>query len=283
MSLYKSQDQPDRDPALAPVIGSGRPLPILYGDAWYLAVNKPAGMMMHRGAGEKALPPFLLQTLRDQVGERVYPVHRLDQPTSGIVVFARSPAAAAALVELFSQRQVTKHYQALVRGWTYPEGSLPYPLLTPDAVAGNQPLRIDQPRQPALTLYTTIGWYEVPWDIDGRPTSRFAWIEASPRTGRWHQIRRHLKQVAHPIVGDYRHGDERYNLFWNRYLSSDRMMLSAVSLSFQHPVTGAAVEIRAERDPAFSAALAALEPHRTTMSWRDLPPQPASQRMELVG
>ncbi len=257
-------------------------LKILFRDDHFIAVDKPVGMIVHRGAGTDPDQPALLQTLRDQIGQRVFPVHRLDQPTSGIVVFGLNPTAAATLVDLFTNHQISKYYQAIARGWLHPEGCLQNPLLPPSIRIDPEKSLCESDYQVAITKFTTIRWFEGPWKIDDHSPARFSLLEASPQTGRWHQIRRHLKHIAHPILGDYRHGDARCNAWLEMKCHTEAMMLSAVFLKFKHPFTQQGVEIRADRHQAFDSVVKFLSPFAVSIDPTKLPKQPIGQRIDSL-
>jgi tRNA pseudouridine65 synthase len=256
------------------------PLKILFRDEQFIAVDKPVGMLVHRGGEADPDQPALLQTLRDQIGQRVFPAHRLDQPTSGVVLFGLNAAAAATLVDLFTNHQMHKYYQAIVRGWLHPEGCLRNPLLPLHSNIDSENSLDKQDYQAAITQFSTIRWYEGPWKIGDLPTTRFTWLEASPRTGRWHQIRRHLKHIAHPILGDYRHGDPRCNAWLESECQTNTMMLSAVYLQFKHPFTRQEVAIRGQRHQAFDSVLKYLSPFSISIDPSKLSPQPIGQRVD---
>jgi len=252
-------------------------LAILYRDEYYVAVDKPAGMIVHRGSNGGGLEPVLLQTLRDQIGRHVYPVHRLDQPTSGAILFGLNPTAAAAMVEQFTQRQVTKYYQAFVRGWMHRDGCLRIPLATSGEEASPKPGMLDISKQKAETVYSTIRWYELPFCLDAESSSRFSLVEAHPKTGRWHQIRRHLKHIAHPIIGDYRHGDDRYNHWFEKHYRNTRLLLASCYIEFSHPFSGTLTTIRAGRGEIFDNLISELSKFEVPIQTARLPQQPNSQ------
>ena len=215
-----------------------RPLQIIFQDENYVAVFKPAGLVVHRSKMTQAHEPVLLQTLRDQLNQFVYPVHRLDRPTAGLILFGLSGSAAAKMVELFTNRQVSKYYQALVRGHVRNSGMIDKPLREKFGEEWDKGSTEDHPTQEAVTKYDVLGRYEVPWPIGDFEATRFSLLEIQPLTGRWHQIRRHLNHVAYPVIGDHRHGDHRYNQMVFAQTGVYRMMLTAMRLDFRHPYTG---------------------------------------------
>lgn len=223
-------------------------LPILFQDSHLIAVNKPAGMLVHRTEWfrEEGLP--LLQRLRDQIGCRVYPVHRLDRPTSGVIVFALSSKIASGLCEEFREHRVVKRYQAVVRGWTEDAFCVDY------AIADDK----EKERVEARTGFRTVSKTELPFAVGRYETARYSLVEAVPETGRLHQIRKHLKHIFHPIVGDVSHGDSAHNRFFRSQFDCHRLLLHAETLAFHHPVTSEWMTITAEADTKWRERMHAL-------------------------
>jgi tRNA pseudouridine65 synthase len=215
-------------------------LPIVFQDEHLVVIDKPPGLLVHRSEVDRRETRFAVQLLRDQLGRRVSPAHRLDRGTSGLLVFAFEAPVAAALAELFAQRAVAKRYLAIVRGTPPAELLIDHPLAPPgDPYAQRGGTRA----QPARTRLACLATAEIPVRVDRYPSSRYALVALDPETGRRHQLRRHLKHVAHPIVGDATYGVGRHNrLFAERY-GVDRLLLAAVGLSFAHPVTGAPLRL----------------------------------------
>lgn len=184
------------------------PIKILYQSNHLIVVNKPAGMLVHRSWLDKHETVFLMQTLRDQIGQHVYPVHRLDRPTSGVMLFALNSETARLLAQQFEHKHIQKHYWAIVRGWTDDVGCIDYPLKEQLDDIADPFADADKPAQSAITEYRTLARAELPFVSHARfPTSRYSWLEVNLKTGRKHQIRRHLKHIFHPIIGDTTHGD----------------------------------------------------------------------------
>ncbi|OOZ37865.1 pseudouridine synthase [Solemya velesiana gill symbiont] len=222
-------------------------LQIVYRDPWYVAIHKPAGLLVHRtriADGDR----FAMQMLRDQLGQWVYPVHRLDRPTSGVLVFALSSEAARSLVRLFETRQVDKRYLAVVRGYTDLQGHIDYPLLEEEATE----------RQAAITDYRRLATVELPIPIGRYQTARYSLLEVMPVTGRMRQIRKHMKHIFHPIVGDTSHGDGRHNQMFRDRFNSRRLLLQAAQLTFVHPYTGEEQIILAGEDPELDRLFSVL-------------------------
>ena len=221
-------------------------LPILYQDAELVVIDKPAGLLVHRM--EKSTDHvFALQLLRDQFGRSVYPVHRLDRPTSGVLMFAFSPEVAARLIADFAARRIHKRYLAVVRGFPDAEGVIEHPLR-------------EEPGAPLLecrTAYRRLATVELVTPVGPHASARYALVEAEPLTGRRHQLRRHLKHLAHPVIGDTQYGDGRHNRFFRERLNTGRLLLLASRINFIHPATGEELEVEAPL-PADVAALFAL-------------------------
>lgn len=223
-------------------------LQILFHDDHYVAVDKPPGLLVHRTPLAKA-EDFALQRLRRQLKRRVYPVHRLDRPTSGVLLFGLSAAAARAACEAFEARQVEKRYLAIVRGWCEQDGEIDYPLCEEDD---------GRPPQEALTRYRRLACVELPIMTSPRyPTSRYSLLEVSPQTGRKHQIRKHFHHIFHPLIGDTTYGEGRHNRLFRERFGTSRLMLMAHELCLSHPLEGRRLTIRAPLDGEWLAALCA--------------------------
>ncbi|MBK7937086.1 MAG: pseudouridylate synthase [Lewinellaceae bacterium] len=222
------------------------PFSILYEDDEYVAIDKPWGILMHRTRISEDTV-FVVQLLRDQLGQRVYPVHRLDRGTSGALVFGKTAEAAGKLGEQFMDKTVTKKYIAIVRGWIDEKGKIDYALADPDSGKG---------MLEAITHYTCLGQSEIDAPIGLRyPTARFSLVAAMPETGRRHQIRKHFAHINHPIIGDKKHGDVKQNTYFREVFQMRRMLLHASELVFQHPRTGVEMRITAAVETEFMRAL----------------------------
>lgn len=210
-------------------------LEVLYADAYLIAIDKPSGLLVHRSWLAREATEFALQRVRDQIGQRVYPVHRLDRPTSGILLFAKDSETARLLTEQFTERRVQKRYHAVVRGYLG-DGELNYPLREElDKIADAQANQDKEPQE-AVTRYRCLQQIELPFAVSKKhSTSRYSLMEIQPLTGRKHQIRRHMSHLRHPIIGDTNHGDGRHNRFFREHFSIQRLLLAATQLSFEHP------------------------------------------------
>ena len=231
-------------------------LPVLYRDDWLIAVHKPAGLLVHRSDLDRHETRFAVQMLRDQIGRPVWPVHRLDRGTSGILLFALDPAIGALLGGQFERGEVAKTYLAVVRGHPSEEGVIDHPLAPlADTHAG---IRGGRAPQPAVTRYCRLATVELPHAVDRYPTSRYALVQLQPLTGRRHQLRRHMKHIAHPIIGDATHGKGRHNRLFAQLFGCRRMLLAAVALRLRHPVDAGELLLRAPPAEDFDRVLVSL-------------------------
>jgi tRNA pseudouridine65 synthase len=214
-------------------------LKILYQDRHYVAIDKPAGLLMHRSPISRDRI-FVLQTLRDQLGRYVYPVHRLDRATSGVLIFGLSAQAAGRLADQFEARLVDKAYLAVARGWVDAAGLIDHPVADGD---GNGVA------QTARTHYRRLATVELPFAVDRYPTTRYSLLSALPETGRRQQIRKHFKHISHHLIGDTTHGNGRHNRFFRDQFGIRRLLLMSLRLSFRHPYGADLVTIVAGPDP----------------------------------
>lgn len=234
-------------------------LPILYQSDTILAVNKPAGMLVHRSWLDAHETVFLMQTLRDQIGQHVFPVHRLDRPTSGVMLFALNAATAHTLAQQFEQKQIHKTYLAIVRGWTDDSGCINYPLKEQlDDIADPFAQR-DKVAQTAITHYQTLARSELPFSSrKDFATSRYSLLKVEPQTGRKHQIRRHLKHIFHPIIGDTSHGDLKQNKAVQHFCGNERLLLHAYELTFRLPENQQTMTLTANVDELWQSVAHAM-------------------------
>ncbi len=242
-------------------------LPILFHDDSLIAVNKPSGLLVHRSMIDRHETRFALQMVRDLIGQRVYPLHRLDKPTSGVLLFALSPEIAKLAGELFQANTVKKTYLAVVRGIAPEEGTINHPLKEQLDKMTDQRADQDKPAQEAVTHYRRLDTVELPVSIDRYPTSRYSLVAAYPETGRKHQIRRHLKHIAHPIIGDAKHGKGKHNRYFAETLNAGRLLLACTEMQLTHPVTGEPLNIQAPLDQVMHHLLKRFH-------WENSIPQP---------
>ncbi|RUO32044.1 tRNA pseudouridine(65) synthase TruC [Aliidiomarina sedimenti] len=222
-------------------------LSLLFQDPYFVAIDKPAGLLVHRSWIASEAKEFALQMLRDQIGQRVYPVHRLDRPTSGILLFALDSDSARQMGECFANREVHKMYHAVVRGYLPEHGQIDYPLTEQlDKIADKQ-ASTDKEAQSAVTDYMTLERVELPYEVSKQhTTARYSLVKLSPKTGRKHQLRRHMAHLRHPIIGDTSHGDGRQNRFFRQHFDLQRLLLAATGMEFTHPITKQKIHIQSE-------------------------------------
>ncbi len=215
-------------------------LEILYQDDHLVAINKPHDLLVHRSSIARDVEVFALQLLRDQLNQHVWPVHRLDRKTSGVLLFALNEQALRDVSKLFAENKVAKTYLAIVRGYS------------PDANEINYPLKKENGKlQEAITHYRTLQRAELPVAFGKHATSRYSLVEVKPETGRMHQIRKHFAHIFHPIIGDRPHGCNKQNKHFKEHWHMTSMLLHAQELSFLHPQTKQNTIISASPQPEF--------------------------------
>ena len=231
-------------------------LPILYQDAHLIAVDKPAGLLVHRTGLDAGETRFALQLLRDQLGHPVWPAHRLDKGTSGVLLFALDAATAGALGARFDCGQgVAKTYRAVVRGWPADAGLVDHALTRlPDDARGTRAL----PAQSARTRWRTLARLELPVAHGAFAQTRCALVELTPETGRRHQLRRHMKHIAHPIIGDATWGKGIHNRFFQQRFGCGRLLLACTAIELRHPQDGRVLAIAASLEKSYAEVLRAL-------------------------
>lgn len=224
-------------------------LEVLHADGHLAVVNKPAGLMVHDSALARGETDFAADRLREQFGRPVFLVHRLDRATSGCLLLAFDRDSAAALGRQLMERAFEKEYLAVCRGWPEPpEGLIDHPL---DGGPGKPQ------KKPAQTAYACLATAELDLASARHPTSRYALLRCTPQTGRFRQIRRHLKHLHHHLIGDSSHGDGRHNQAF-RLLGVHRMLLHAARLAFTHPLDGRRLEVHAPGDEQWRRAMQLL-------------------------
>lgn len=234
-------------------------LEIVFQDEYFVAVNKPAGMLVHRSWLDKHETQFVMQTLRDQIGQHVFPLHRLDRPTSGVLIFALSSEVASQVMPMFANHEMEKTYHAIVRGWIEESGRLDYALKVELDKIADKHVSQEKEAQEAITDYWPLAKVEVPHSTGKFPTTRYCLMEMKPLTGRKHQLRRHMAHLRHPIVGDTTHGDGKHNKLYREVYDSHRLLLHASSLEFVHPFTNEKVLIKAGIDETWQKLCAEFD------------------------
>jgi tRNA pseudouridine65 synthase len=208
---------------------------ILWQDDAIIAVEKPAGMLVHP-TDLTGRETTCVDVVSEIAGCRVMPIHRLDRKVAGVLLFAKSSAVARVLGSQFQNREVEKHYVALVRGWTEESFEVDHEV---PSIRGHC-------KRQATTVFKQLAKTEIAASISKYDTARFSLVSAQPLTGRYHQIRRHLKHVHHPIIGDTVYGRGEYNQFFRRHFDYEGMFLVAVGLKFCHPLSAERVHITCE-------------------------------------
>lgn len=229
------------------------PLEILYQDAHLVAINKPSGLLVHKSPIDKHETQFALQMVRDQIGQYVYPVHRLDKPTSGVLLFALDAQIAKRMSEIFRASEVEKEYIAIVRGYTEEEALIDYPLKQMLDTKVQKLQGITKEEKEAQTAYRRLATVELPFPVSRYPVARYSLVKLFPKTGRKHQLRRHMKHIFHPIIGDTKHGRGEHNKLFREKFSSHRLLLHSNKMKFNHPVTQKKIVIEASPDESFNS------------------------------
>ncbi|GAB4028215.1 pseudouridine synthase [Spirosoma koreense] len=223
-------------------------LSILYQSDDLVAINKPHGLLVHRSPIASDASEFAVQLLRDQLGQRVYPVHRLDRKTGGVLLFALTEAMNSAMQTLFADGGVQKTYLSIVRGYTPGEQTIDYALRNDETGV----------IQEAVTHLKTLQRTEIPLPHGKHTTSRYSLIELTPTTGRMHQLRKHMAHILHPIIGDRPHGCNKQNKLFKDHFEMNTMLLNARQLAFTHPVTSERIAITAPWQAEFERMMGVL-------------------------
>lgn len=197
-------------------------LDIIYEDSDLIAINKPHGLLVHRTPIAKDAKFFAVQILRDQIGQKVYPVHRLDRKTSGVLLFAKNQEANKAVQELFRNQKIHKTYIAITRGHIPDQGIIDYAITH------------EGKTQDAVTHYRCLGRYITNIPTQKYETSRYSLVELKPEHGRFHQLRKHMAHIMHPILGDRPHGCNKLNKVWKEKFQMTSMMLHATELKLNY-------------------------------------------------
>lgn len=226
-------------------------LEILYQDEYLVAINKPHGLMVHRSKMAGNTDEFALQLLRDQIKQRVHPVHRLDRKTSGVLLFTLSQELVAPIQKQFAAHEVTKTYWAILRGYAPDSGEIDYALTNEKGTS-----------QSAITHYKILARTEIPLPFGKFSTSRYSWVEAKPKTGRMHQLRKHFAHINHPIIGDRPHGCNKQNKLFLTQWNMASMLLHARQLELKHPITDQPIQLQATPSEEFKRMLAVLSFNR---------------------
>lgn len=230
-------------------------IPILYQDKHCIAVSKPANLLVHRTTIDRHEHQFLLQQLRDQIGRFLYPVHRLDKATSGVVIFAFSTQAAAQLQQQLHDNIATKSYLLVCRGYCPQQGEINHPLKPLADFKRKKANRQEKPAQNATTQFERLATFELDAAIDKYPSSRYSLVNARILTGRRHQIRRHFKHISHPIIGCPKYGKSTHNRYFAHQLQAPGLLLHAWQLHFKELESGQLIKAQAPLPPPFARVL----------------------------
>ena len=222
-------------------------LEILYQDSDLIAINKPHGLLVHRSPIATNTDTYAVQELRNQINQHVYPIHRLDRKTSGVLLFALNKELITDLMKQFEEHTVSKTYWAILRGFTDDEGTIDYALTNDKGKT-----------QEAVTHYKTLARTEVPVPFGKHATSRYSLVEAKPETGRMHQLRKHFAHILHPIIGDRPHGCNKQNKLFLEKWNMGTMLLYARQLEFNHPLKDERISLRAQPSQEFNRMLETL-------------------------
>ena len=225
-------------------------LEIIYEDDHLIAINKPHGLLVHQSSIARDATEFALQMLRDQVGRHVSPVHRLDRKTSGILLFAFDKNTETAMHQQFMNTKTIKKYLAILRGFAPESMDIDYPLAKENGTM-----------QDAFTSFKTLQHAEVNVPFGKHATSRYSLVEATPKTGRMHQLRRHFSHILHPIIGDRTHGCNKQNKFFLEQWNMSTMLLHASELTFTHPVTSESIHLKAALHDEFKRVMDFMNIH----------------------
>jgi tRNA pseudouridine65 synthase len=229
-------------------------LKILYQDQHLVAINKPSGLLVHKSLIDIHEIYYAMKILRDQLGQWVYPIHRLDKPTSGVLLFALSKESARLMSEQFKIHIIQKTYIAVVRGYVESFGIIEHPLSVKlDKIADKK--SVIKEHQDAITHYKKLDSIEIPFCVGKYEKTRYSLVELAPKTGRKHQLRRHMKHISHHILGDTKYGRGEHNKFIRKEFNVHRLLLHALSLEFIHPYTEKKIMIRADVDSVFQHLL----------------------------
>jgi tRNA pseudouridine65 synthase len=228
-------------------------LEILYRDEFLVAINKPSGLLVHRSPIDRYETEFAVQILRDQIGQFVYPVHRLDKPTSGVLLFALDKESASLLGEQFMSRESKKSYIAIVRGYIQERGIIEHALTIKLDKIADKDSSAPTEAQEATTEYERVATVELDFAVGKYDKTRYSLVKLYPMTGRKHQLRRHMKHISHHILGDTKYGRGEHNIFIREQFDCHRMLLHASELQIRHPHTNEILVIQASLDDTFES------------------------------
>jgi tRNA pseudouridine65 synthase len=220
-------------------------MPIIFQDQDLVIINKPSGLLVHRTKMDFGETKSAVNYLSDQIGHKLFPVHRLDKPTSGVLIFAKSSEIARIMQVEFVECRVQKKYLTVVRGIPQHEVTIDHPLKEELDNIADKLANKNKPPQEALTHVKFLASVELPIQVDKYPTTQYSLVEAKPVTGRKHQIRRHLRHINHPIIGDVNYGSSKHNRFFQSEYKIRKLLLACTEISFIHPKTNLQITVKA--------------------------------------
>jgi len=226
-------------------------LEILYRDEYFVAINKPSGLLVHKSMIDRHEIYYAMKMLKNQIGQWVYPVHRLDKATSGVLLFALDSDSARLLSEQFQAKKIEKKYIAVVRGYTPESGIIEHALKEKLDKISDKQAEQNKAAQEAITHYKRVAIVEIDAALGRYDRVRYSLIELFPKTGRKHQLRRHMKHINHHMLGDTKYGRGEHNKFIRENYGVYRLLLHAQQLRFTHPYRDEAISITAPLDRTF--------------------------------
>lgn len=212
-------------------------VPIIFNDSDIIVVNKPNNMLVHSSYYARNIKTIsLVNQLAEQGHGKLYPVHRLDHKTSGIIILAKSSESANHLQKQFEAGTISKTYCALLRGYSPKELVIDSPVKNPETGVYKE----------AYTTLNTLHSFEVDIPVQPYPKSRYSLVTMQPKTGRMHQLRKHANKISHPIIGDHKYGNRHHNAMYENELALPNLFLHAYAISFAHPVSGKQISLKAD-------------------------------------
>lgn len=202
-------------------------LEIIFEDAYLLCVNKPNNVLVHHAHHSRnvADEDSLLQLIEKELKIKVFPIHRLDRKTSGIIMLAKETMYVSKFQELFTNNEIQKTYFGVVRGYSPDSKTIDSPVKGRDANVHKE----------ALTHLKTLDKITLNIPVKPYDSSRYSLVELAPKTGRMHQLRVHSNKVSHPLIGDSKYGDKNHNVMYTAHFNWSNLFLHAHSLKFTHP------------------------------------------------
>lgn len=241
-------------------------LEILYQDEHLVCINKPSGLLVHKSMIDRHEIYYAMKMLRDQIGQWVYPVHRLDKPTSGVLLFALDKESAKLMSEQFKEHTTKKTYICVVRGYTDAFGVIDHALKEKLDKIADKDASKEKEAQEAITEYETLDSVELDFAVGKYDKTRYSLVKVKPQTGRKHQIRRHMKHISHHIIGDTKYGRGEHNIFVREQFGCHRLLLHALSLEFKHPCGGETLLVKAGFDDTFNSIIGSFFPRHKIQS-----------------